>query len=272
MAEHHRRVVRYPAVRDVRGRQVRHAPVAMPGRDHGMAAAKLGKHARVGELDALGRPGGARGVDQRQDILRPDRTPGRLEVEAAGRLALEIGQRHRPRSPVDADEGLNARAGRRNRGKEELLGDHDLVARVAEEIADLLGGRGVVDRERHRAEVQRGGVHERELGPVQQHDPHGVARLDAECCESGRDPAYPVAVLTPADLLGSARCAQCDHLAAPRHRALERLAQAGDVEPVRHSHAAIVAARPLSCNDLFRSRADSTSRPIPTMISVASTG
>src|SRR6185369_13234555 len=62
-------------------------------------------------------------------------------------------------------------------------------------------------------------------------------------------PAYPVAVLTPADLLGSARCAQCDHLAAPRHRALERLAQAGDVEPVRHSHAAIVAARPLSRNE-----------------------
>ena len=49
--------------------------------DHLVVAAHGVGQVAVRELDALGRPGRARRVDQREDVLRLDRPPGGLEVE-----------------------------------------------------------------------------------------------------------------------------------------------------------------------------------------------
>ena len=59
------------------------------------------------------------------------------------------------------------------------LSDEHARARIAEQVADLLGGRRQVDRERHRAEVHRRGVDEVELGPVEHEDADAVARANA---------------------------------------------------------------------------------------------
>ena len=78
-----------------------------------------------------------------------------------------------------------------------LLADHHVVPGVAEHVGDLLGGQRVVDRERHRAEMEGGGVDEMEFGAVRQHDADGVAGPHAETGETGGEGTNLLGVLAP---------------------------------------------------------------------------
>jgi ABC-type sugar transport system substrate-binding protein len=111
------------------------------------------------------------------------------------------------------------------------LGDHYPVGRVAEQVGDLFGGGGVVDRERRRAKVQRGGVAEVELRAVDHHQRDRVAGFDAEVGKAGGDPADALGVLPPGDgdrvplgaqghLVGQPRGGVLECLAQRRHRLL----------------------------------------------------
>ncbi|MGV9818603.1 hypothetical protein [Nocardia xishanensis] len=88
--------------------------------------------------------------------------------------------------------------------EERAFGDHHFVLGIGEQVGDLFGGAGVVDRERRGAQVQCGRVDEVELGPVGEHDPDGVAATDAERGEPCRDRFDPLGVLPPGDLRGAA--------------------------------------------------------------------
>jgi hypothetical protein len=68
-------------VRDVSVRQVRGDPVAGLRVEQIGDGRERGDQIGVGELDAFGRPGGSRGVDQRADIVWPYRSPRRIEIE-----------------------------------------------------------------------------------------------------------------------------------------------------------------------------------------------
>ena len=79
---HHLAVVGEPAVGDVRHRQERDDRGVVGRNGHRLVqAAALGQLVGVGQLYALGRTGGARGVDQRQHVIGPDRLPRGLEIE-----------------------------------------------------------------------------------------------------------------------------------------------------------------------------------------------
>jgi hypothetical protein len=96
---------------------------------------RFGLHVRVGELDALGRPGRARRVDQRQRVRRRDRAPRGIEVEAVGAEALDAGE---PGLVVDHDDVRHdvERAGRSQVLDERALGDEDGRPRIFEQVGD----------------------------------------------------------------------------------------------------------------------------------------
>ena len=129
------------------------------------SAAQLGEHVGVRRLDALRRPGRARRVDQREDVVGPDRAPASPRSRGPGRGRAR--RAPRPSDDVGAVPG--------SRSANAPLDDRDPVAGVAEQVLDLLGRARVVDAERRRAEVDRREVDDVELGPVDHHQPDGVA-------------------------------------------------------------------------------------------------
>ena len=105
----------------------------------------------VRELDALRRPGRARGVDQRQHVL------GRRAAATAASASKPVARRPRrrrarvvPSGRLAVDRGSRARRSRQAArappapGQVGLLGDDDPRARVVDHVVDLLGrvGRG----------------------------------------------------------------------------------------------------------------------------------
>ena len=62
----------------------------------------------------------------------------------------------------------------------DVLDDRELGVAVSGEVLDLFGRRGVVDRDRRRAEQERGDVGDVELGTVAQHEHDAVAVPDAQ--------------------------------------------------------------------------------------------
>ena len=83
----------------------------------------------------------------------------------------------------------------------DVLEDGDLGVAVTGEVLHLLGSGRVVDRDRRRADQQRGHVGDEELGPVAHHEHDPVAPPDAELLEPGRDPARVFGVLGERALL-----------------------------------------------------------------------
>ena len=109
----------------------------------------------VGDLDALGRTGGAGGVDQRGDVVASDLRRGGCCVEVRVR-ALQVGEGDRPLGGVSVDhdhllERRQALAGLKHHREVGLLHDGDARARVVDEVRDLGCGIRLVDRERGRA-------------------------------------------------------------------------------------------------------------------------
>ncbi|GAA2536196.1 hypothetical protein GCM10010210_01920 [Pseudonocardia hydrocarbonoxydans] len=152
-----------------------------------------------------------------------------------GRDQIVEGQGPVVAGPVDHHDVLDGAAERQRRlgDREELpLGDDDPVVRIGEQVADLLGGGGVVHRERGGAEVLGGGVDDEELRPVGQHQPDAVAAAHAETGEPPGDVGDPVAVLAPGqrplladraqrDVVGESGCRPGEHL-GQRLRPVER--------------------------------------------------
>ncbi len=217
-----RGVVRDDAVGDVGGGQVGdHAPAGGARHDR-VDGPPLRHHVGVGELHALGRPGRSRGVDERDQVLGRDGLPGGVEVEARASARGQLVERL---DDHDVLEGGAARLRGLDPIEERRLGDEHTVARVAQQVLDLLRRRGVVDRERHRAEVHRRDVHEVELGAIREHERHRVAPLHAETGEPGREVSHALGVLAPGDRRRVAQRAQRHLVGHLRGAALEGLAQ-----------------------------------------------
>ena len=108
-APHHCAVMAESPIGDVRvGKEGHHRPPgARPGNRVDPAA--LGHLIGVCQLDSLWRAGGARRVDQRQQVIRLDRAPGLVKVEALGtRRALQIFEREPVAArAVDHDQMLD---------------------------------------------------------------------------------------------------------------------------------------------------------------------
>ena len=128
----------------------------------------------------LGGPGGARRVDQREDVVGLDGPPGGLEVEVRGRPPAST-------SAID-ERALGAVRRRRPRGARRPSTARPRWSRKACSVTTMRASAsltrywicsrrvGVVDRERRGAEVQRGGVEPVELGPVGEHDRRACRR------------------------------------------------------------------------------------------------
>ena len=84
--------------------------------------------------------------------------------------------------------------------EEGLLGDDHPVGGVGDQVLDLLGRGGVVDREAGGAEVHRGSVGELKGGPIDEHEADRVAAADPERREPGRARSHRSRVLGEARL------------------------------------------------------------------------
>ena len=177
------------ALRDVGHRQVGDDPPTVRELDQLVVGANGLADVGVGDLHPLRRARGARGVDQRQNVVGLHRAPVGLEVEVGVATADELVQRHRfdGRLAVDHDHPLDALDG--DPGTDDLvhvrlLRDHHPRCRVPQEVGDLLLGIGVVNGERGPPEVHDRGIGEVELGPVDEHQGDRVTRAQA----GGRQP------------------------------------------------------------------------------------
>ena len=125
-------------------------------------AAPGGEQVAVGQLDALGRAGRARGVDERQQVLGADRLPARIEVEPGRAPQLELVEGQHAGLAVDDDEGIERPLRQSERLRQPLLegglGHGHAGARVAQQVLHLLGRARRVDREGHGSEVDRRGI------------------------------------------------------------------------------------------------------------------
>ena len=160
-----------------------------------------GEQVAVHELDALGRTRGARGVDQRQQVVRADRAPGGVDVELRiGALDVLPRRGPLPALTLEHDQGLECgqvRARLLEDAEVGLLDDRDLRGGVVDHIRDLLRRRGRVDRVRHRAEHHHREVGEVELGAIGEHQRDGVAAGDAQLGEPAGERVDAVAQLAP---------------------------------------------------------------------------
>ena len=82
----------------------------------------------------------------------------------------------------------------------DVLDDRDRRLAVPGEVLHLLRRRGVVDRDRCRAEQQHGGVGDVELRAVPHHEHDPVAVADTEVAQRGRDPGDAFGVVAPGPL------------------------------------------------------------------------
>jgi hypothetical protein len=83
----------------------------------------------------------------------------------------------------------------------DVLDHRDPGPAVPGHVSDLLGRRGVVDRQRGAAGEHRTEVGDVELGPVAQEQQHPLAPPQSEPGERGRQPGRPVTDLGPGPLL-----------------------------------------------------------------------
>ena len=144
-------------------------------------SAEIASHAAVRELDSLRRPGGAGGVDQGQRRRRAPRPARSRRSRSPAGHRLELGQRDVPSPSPSTNTTCSTAAASPGRGcRGRPARDDHAVLRVAEEVLDLLGRGGVVDRERDCPRCMAAASTTANSGPVGEHDADGVAAAYAE--------------------------------------------------------------------------------------------
>ena len=161
-----------------------------------------GQQVAVRELHALGRPGRARGVDQRQDVVGLERGDRRVDVEGRRR-------RPRPRRAPSCPRARRRRRRSRARGRAASCAPPGhwprkacsvmriLAPGVGDHVLDLVGRVGHVDRERRRADHHRREVGEVELGPVAEHQRDRVALRRPSAVQAAGERVDALAQLAP---------------------------------------------------------------------------
>ena len=150
----------------------------------GLGATDLVEQVGVGQLAALGPAGGARGVDQRGRIGRPDAGQALLD-RGIVHLAAGLRQLLQSCGPAAVDAVHRLQCGQRRTllldapGVLVGLGERGDRAGVGEDELHLLGGTGLIDRHRHRAHRQDGEVEDRPLVARRRQDRHPVAGRDS---------------------------------------------------------------------------------------------
>ena len=202
---HDRDVVVCHPLGDVGGGQPRNDSRARLERNQLLDRRRRDHDVAVRQLDALRRPGRARRVDQREDVVRHDLGSRSSHVEARIR-ALELRQRQaaRRRLAVDDDHMLELGpmlGGGQHDIEQPLLGDRDSCPCIAEQVGDLSRRIGRVDRERGGAEHRDREVDDVELDPVAQQQRNRVAALDTETREARRYRVNALQQLRPGERL-----------------------------------------------------------------------
>ncbi len=140
-----------------------------------------GEEVAVGELDALGSAGRARGVDDRGEAVAVERRTagvelGVVDVVAVAAQAVDVALVDHP----DVLQAGQPRATLLDRGEVGVgLDDHADRAGVGEDPLDLLGRGRLVDRHRHGTGRPQREVGDGPLVPGAAHDRDGVADADA---------------------------------------------------------------------------------------------
>ena len=205
----HLEVVAGKPVGDVCGGQVGSDAITALDTEDLLATSDFGEQIGVREFDAFRWAGGARCVDQSQHVVGLDGPPRGVEIEVGVTAFLELVEADRGIClAVDAYDALDWGCGSAELGQELLFTDDDAAARVTEQVLDLLGRAGVVDREWRCSKVYHRGVDEVEFGSVGEHQRDGIAARDAERGEAGGDAAHPVGIVAPRDAGAVSWCAQ----------------------------------------------------------------
>ena len=195
------------------------------------------------QLDALRRAGRARRVDQRQDVvgLRPRASAASTSKSGFGRprrrASASVPSGASPSTTITCSSAGSSRARLQHRRQVRLLDDRDARAGVADDVADLLGAGGLVDRERRRAERHRREVAEVELGPVAHHQRDRVAARDAEPGEPARERVDALAQLGPGQRDAVVERADRDDVRVGGGGAPQRLAERRGVDGRRRRRA-----------------------------------
>ena len=195
----------------------------------------------VGELDALRRPGRARRVDDRREVVGPDRLPGLGEAEAARARPLELrrGSMMSSSAPSMLHDVLDAR---RRAGERSARSARKCASVITTRLPALRNWWAICSVRarccRPRTAPRRGAGSpvstQVELGPVEQHDrrPRRRARrrgaASPEAIRSTRA-AYSRQVIA----IGVAGVAQRDLVGPLGGGQLERVAERGSVERPR---------------------------------------
>ena len=235
---HHHVVARHP-LEDVRQRKEREAFVVGVHAEGLDRAHGVRGEVAVGEHDALGVAGGARGVDDRGQVVGP--RPQRVippRGPAHGLLPAEMHQLadgddiRRIQVVVEPDDVAEARqVGADLADLLELPGvrhAEDRDPRVAQQELDLPGGKRRVDRhvDAPRREGRKVGV--RPLRPVLRQDAHPVAGLQVELEQPETRRPDAIGHLAAADVgphATAARAQQDRAIAEPLHGAEEQLVE-----------------------------------------------
>ncbi len=146
--------------------------------------------------DALGPPGGARGVVDRDRLLLVlEPALDRIRRPAGEEVLVGIAGRA---GVVDPHHLQAVEAERLDQPFELRVDEEELRPRVLQDVADLLGGQPRVDRHQHparRGDSVVGLEHRRDVGAEERHP---VVLLHAGPAQSGGQPVHPLAELAVA--------------------------------------------------------------------------
>ena len=217
-----------PPLGDVGGGQPGdHLRSALWERDDVIDAAGQSHQVAVGELHALGRSGGAGGVDQSQQVVGLQLVDDRTRV-VAGIHLLDFGERVGAAVTIDDDHVFDLRkvlARRFELLEEHRLDDRDLALGVGADVLDLLRRGGLVDREGNAAQGHCCEVARDELGPVVEHQGDRVALRNAQLRQPTGDLVDPLAEIAPADRVRVVLGADCGVVAEAVDRHVKGLDQ-----------------------------------------------
>ena len=245
--------------------------------------------------DALGRPGRARGVDQRQHVLGAERARPTASTSKPGRRrprrrpARVVPSGASPSTTITCSRSGRSLARLQDAGRGSACSVMTIArARVGDHVLDLLGRVGHVDRERRRrracttarsAEVELGPVAEHERDACRPAPARGSARPPASA--STRSRSSPQVSVTSSsrgadgDLVGALRGGDAERLGDRRRVDRARVAVAAALHALRVRcslartylrHAEALAARAGRCRSTARRRTGTTTSRKPTTL------